>query len=161
MNNHNYKDIHRVEDGIIPALLSQIALHHLSDPRVGYEAYETLLKVSKEVIDNTVKDLHHDKKHRIFKRLNRVTYNIVKYMVDQKFTTRKMFLTVTAWNESLQNAKAVYIEPDSNYDKILKWLDEIILGGYKTVENFDKVDASAINHVPKIHKLAQKEGYFL
>jgi len=44
---------------------------------------------------------------------------------------------------------------------MLKDMRRVIRRGYYETEDFRKIEQSAVNHVTAIHKIAQKEGYFL
>jgi len=157
-----YKDIHRVEDGLIPALFTQLAFLHIEAAPNDAASYETMLDMCKKCICRTAADLPKDRQVKIYKRLDRIVTKILNYFIKNKFDTRKMFLAVSEWARALNEAGAIIIAEDSELHILLTDMHEIILEkGYGAIENFDKIDISAINHVPKLHKLAQAEGYYL
>lgn len=154
-------DRSRVEDGIIPMLLRGIALSHIdADPSVE-GSYKNMLITLEDYVAECFKGLTAEKRLSLYRRLDRIVHKLSKYFVEQDFTTRKAFLTVSEWVRALLEAGALTINPKSRYFALLNEIGEMINKGYGEIEDFDKIDASAINHVPKLHSITQKEGYFL
>ena len=151
-----YTDKQRIEDSIIPGLLLGVMYSHVEKDSAAKEAYKDAIKVLHKTID---KYLGHNKM-KLGRRLDRAINKISTYFVKEKFTTRKSILAVSEWNRALLAVDAVVVE-DDEYKSLLQDIDRIIMkNGYGEIENFEKIDASAINHVPKMHKLAQNNGYF-
>jgi len=140
----------RIEYALIPALLeSYIFPLHKKDGK--HQKALSVLQNEYKKYANTA---------GLLRRMDRVANKIIRYTVSNKFDSRKAILAITSWLASLIEAGALEIH-EGDYAELLEELGEIISVGYKELENFDKIDASAINHVPKIHAIAQKEGYFI
>lgn len=157
-----YKDLHRIEDALLPCLFHWASKCHIDECPEVAEYYEKALHILDETIERCFVGLPLKKKESLIRRLNRARYIINEYFVGNKFHVRKMFLTLAEWARVLIEANAIEYPDDSRFWEYLEDLGEIIIkNGYGEIENFDKIDASAIDHVPKVHKIAQKEGYFL
>lgn len=157
-----YKDIQRIEDALLPALLEGIAWSHIRKEPSCKPYYEQMLTILKETIDKCFEGLTIDKRIRLYRRLDRIVNKTSRYFVRHKFDTRKAFLSLSEWITALLKANAIVIDPKSKYWGLLEDMGEIIQkNGYGEIENFEKIDASAIDHVPKLHKLVQQEGYFI
>ncbi len=144
-------DRQRVEYSLIPALLESY-IHPLN--KISGEFNSVMQTLNLEYR----KYLKHDPK--IYRRMDRIANKIIKYTRQQKFDSRKAVLTIVAWLVALCEADALILEEGAYWD-LLQELGEIIQIGYNSIPDFEKIDSSAINHVPTIHKLAQQEGYFL
>lgn len=156
-----YKDIHRIEDSIIPALLEGIIFSHIKHEPNVKESYEIAIGIVADTINQCYNGIYCDKRVKLLNRMNRIVNKLNRYLVKEKFDTRKAFLTISAWAAALIEAQALIVEPGSKIYKLLQDMGEVIQTGYTEIENFEKIDASAINHVESLHKLAQEEGYFL
>jgi hypothetical protein len=100
------------------------------------------------------------KSRNVLRRLNKLVAEIQSYLVAQKFSTRKAFITIMNWVVALYNQDAIYIE-DGDYRKTVERLIEFINElQERNLEGFDKVNKSALKHVNKIHKIAQVSGCF-
>ncbi len=148
-------DRQRIEDAIIPAVfVSLIYSHIIGAPHVEESYEEALPAVKSEILRCIGTD------NRLKRRLDRITLKISKYFVDNQFCTRKAFLTVFGWLTALMDADAITIQEEA-YFKVLMDMKEIIITGYEEIPDFEKIDCSALNHVTKLHKIAQEEGYYL
>lgn len=157
-----YKDLHRIEDALLPYLFEDAALSHIAQDANVAQYYEKALGILKETIEKCFIDLSITDRVKLHRRLYRIAKKISDYFVKNKFTTRKMFLTISQWNLKLIADGRLFVEDKSSYETFLSDLDTIIVEhGYGEIEDFEKIDASAISHVPKIHKIAQQQGYFL
>ena len=157
-----YKDLHRIEDALLPYLFEDAALSHIAQDANVSQYYEKALGILKEAIEKCFIDLSSADKVKLHRRLYRIAKKISDYFVKNKFSTRKMFLTILQWNLKVILEGKLFIEDGSPYETFLGELDTIIVEhGYGEIEDFEKIDASAISHVPKIHKIAQQNGYFL
>lgn len=157
-----YKDIHRIEDCIIPALFEGVAFSHIrKDPECA-PRYDQMLSILKQTIENCFHDLCREKRLRLYRRLDRVITKIIAYFIKNDFNTRKAFLALAEWTRALLESHAIIIDPKSDYWTMLEDMGEVIIvNGYGEIPNFAKIDESAINHVTSLHELAQSEGYFL
>lgn len=157
-----YTDKQRIEDCLIPALFEGIAHSHIRQEPECKESYQQMLDILKEIIDNYFKGLPSEKATKLARRLDRITNKINRYFIKEYFNTRKSFLALSEWARALLEAGALVIDPNSQYWTLLEDMGEVILvNGYGEIPDFEKIDASAINHVPIIHQLAQEEGYFI
>lgn len=153
-----YPDTARIEDALIPSLLRYFLFMHIYyDPSLESE-FQSKIKILEEEIDRAFAGLSSEKRQKIDKRLVRICRKIEDYVKKEKFDARKCLLTFTAWAQSLENNGGIL--PGESFKSLLNALHEIILQGYEEIENFQKIDLSAINHVEAIHKLVQNEGYF-
>ncbi len=143
-------DRQRVEYSLIPALLESY-IHPLNKISGEFESVmQTLgLEYRKYLKDDP----------KLYRRMDRIANKIIKYTVSQKFDSRKAVLCVIAWLVALCDAGALILEKGKYWD-LLEELGETIQIGYDTIPDFEKIDASAINHVQSIHDIAVKEGYF-
>lgn len=155
-----YKDIHRVQDAIIPALLESVSLCHIKASPGDADAYKTMLDIVRKALGDCFSDLTEKQRVRLYRRLDRVVNKILLYIKREDFDTRKMFLTVTEWARALMEAGAIIVQKDSLMWELLCDIGTVIQKGYKDIANFEKIDASALKHVPKIHEIALQEGYF-
>lgn len=156
-----YKDLHRIEDALIPSLLENIALSHIRQDPESFDKYSEMLEILKNTITNCFKDLHLDKRLKLYRRLDRIVIKITGYFVANDFNTRKAFLALSEWTRAVLESQAIVINPKSDYWQLLEDMGEVIkTNGYGEIPDFAKIDESAINHVPFIHKIAQEEGYF-
>lgn len=157
-----YKDIHRIEDCLIPVLLENIVLSHIrKEPECAIK-YDKMLEILHVTIGNCFNGLCQQKRLQLYRRLDRIVIKISKYFVANDFNTRKAFLSLSEWARALLESGAIIVDPKSKYWMLLEDMGEFILtNGYGKILDFDKIDASAINHVPAIHKLAREEGYFI
>jgi len=145
-------DRQRIEHALIPALFESyfLPLYKLEKPKH---------QKTMDILSNEYrKYLNSDA--RLFRRMDRIANKIIRYTVTNKFDSRKAFLTVSSWLGALLEAEALIID-GSDYVSWLEELGEIIRSGYKVIDGFEKIDASAIKHVPKLHAIAQSEGYFI
>lgn len=145
-------DRERIEYSLIPALLESYIkpLNKISGQ------FNSALQILESEYK---KSLKHD--YKLYRRMDRIANKIIRYTVSQKFDSRKAILCVIAWLVALCDAEALILEKDSKYWDLLQEIGEIIQVGYDSVPDFEKIDASAIKHVPAIHAIAQREGYFL
>ena len=145
------RDIHCVEYSLIPALLESY-MHPLN--KISGEFQPAMDTLSLEYR----KYLKQDPK--LYRRMDRIANKIIRYTTKEKFDARKSILMVLAWLVALCDAEALILQKGKYWD-LLQELGETIKIGYDTNPDFEKIDASAINHVAAVHKLAQEEGYFL
>lgn len=157
-----YKDIHRIEDCLIPALLEGVAYSHIKKDPECAPKYDQMIEILERTIKICFNDLPIDKRIRIYRRLDRIVKKISNYFIKNDFNTRKAFLALSEWARALLETGATIIDPASEYWTLLDDMGEVIMvNGYGEIPDFAKIDASAINHVETIHKLAQEEGYYL
>ncbi len=156
-----YSDRKRIQDALIPSLLEGIAICHIKADGEVKEQYKQMLEITQRAFADCFEGLPKEKKLQLYRRIDRVYNKIILYIRKERFDTRKMFLTVTEWIKLLLDYELLIIEDNTPFAELLKDLDYIISKGHETVEDFDKINASAINHVLKIHKIAVKEGYFV
>lgn len=156
-----YKDLHRIEDAILPFLFRDAALTHINQDIEVAKYYQRAIEILDKTVEACFVGLSQERKTKLSRRLMKVVKKIVDYLVDNKFTTRKMFLALSEWNRCLLEGDAYAVPEDSEYYEFLLDLHAIILThGYGEMADFDKIDASAINHVNKLHELTQQCGYF-
>lgn len=142
-------DRQRIEYALIPALLESYILP-LHKKEGKHQEILDILQNEYRSYANTAS---------LLRRMNRMANKIIRYTVANKFDSRKAILAITSWLAALIEAGALEIN-EGDYADLLEEIGDIISVGYQELEDFDKIDASAINHVPKIHELAQEEGYF-
>jgi hypothetical protein len=150
-----YKDINRVEDALIPSLFQYLIAMHIRDSPEKEKDYEVAMGILEKRIEDAFKG--GDRK-KLTMRTARIARKITEYFIQNKFDSRKGFLTLTSWIKALDDAGGIVVEGD--FKELMLDMEAIIQRGYEEIENFEKIDLSAINHVEKIHKLAQEEGYF-
>ncbi len=155
-----YTDRNRIEDAIIPALLESIALAHIkADPKCT-DAYEAMLEIVREAVGECFNGLDTKRRLQLYRRLDRLANKIIMYFKKESFDTRKMFLTISAWIAALIEAGGVVFPEGSKMWGLLEDMGDIIQRGYKEIEDFDRIDRSALKHTNKIHSIAVNEGYF-
>lgn len=145
-------DRQRIEHALIPALLESYLLAFHKRTGKFTEALSILDMEFRNNLNNNPK---------LFRRCNRLANSIIKYTAKNKFDARKAILMVTEWLRALIEAGFIRLEEGTSYWNLLEEIGEIIQAGYEEIENFERIDASAINHVPKIHKIAQEQGYYV
>lgn len=148
-------DRQRIEDAIIPALFRGLIYSHVRQSPEVAKTYDLALEVLQETIRNAL-----SRNYKLLRRLDRICGKINKYFVQNAFNTQKGFLCVSAWLVALDKAGAITIHTPRFY-QLLEDMGEIIQRGYKEIAGLDKVDASAMKHVNKLHQIAQAEGYFV
>ena len=144
-------DRQRIEYALIPALLESY-IKPLNKISGQFNSVLQILSVEYR--------RHLNQNPKLYRRMDRVANKIIRYTISQKFDSRKAVLCVISWLVALCEAGALVLEK-GEYWNLLQELGEIIQTGYNSIPNFEKIDASAINHVPAIHGIAQKEGYFI
>lgn len=150
-----YKDSDRIQDALIPALFRGY-LWFITEKD---EEIEKELKPKIDILNAEInKAFEGGNKEKLNRRLNRICHKINDYIKREKFDSRKCFLTLFGWASAVYDAGGVVIEGD--YWNIMLGMKEIIDEGYEKIEDFDKIDGSALKHVQKLHKLIQEEGYF-
>ncbi len=156
-----YTDKQRVEDCIIPALFQGIAYSHIRSDASAKPSYSMMFEILNETINGFFAGITREKRIQLSRRLDRIVNKISRYLVKEKFDSRKSFLATSEWARALLESGALYIDKESRYWELLEDMGEVIqVKGYGEIPDFEKIDASAINHVPNIHKIAQEEGYF-
>lgn len=153
-------DRQRIENALIPALLEGVAICHIKADGEVKEQYKQMLDITKEAFADCFKDLPIEKRMQLYRRIDRIYNKIILYIRKEKFDTRKMFLMITEWVKLLLDYELLIIPDSTPFAELLKDLDDIVSRGHEAVDNFDKINASAINHVLSIHEIANKEGYF-
>lgn len=161
MKNSNtyYKDVWKIEDALLPSLFQYLIMIHLQRSPEYDKDYQVPMEVLEARIAEAFFGVSKEKETKLRNRTARIAKKVTEYFIKNKFDSRKGFLTLTAWIEALEKAGAVIIEGD--FKELINDMNDIIRKGYKEIENFEKIDLSAINHVEKIHKLVQEEGYFV
>lgn len=146
-----------IEDCLIAAMLrSLIAEHCRKDPDTERSYSEAI-----SVLDHWVSQFISGRDKQLQRRLSRIVYKISSYFVQNKFTTRKAFLCISEWCRALMEQDAFIVQPGSLFWGLLEDIGTVIQCGYEQIEDFDKIDASALKHVNAIHKIAEEEGYFV
>ena len=155
-----YNDVHRIQDALIPAMLEGVCYIMITNHPEHKNAYKGLQDTCLEYISECFAGLERQKRLKLHKRLNRIVKKIGQYAVKQNISCRKMMLITVGWADALLKAEGIYIPPDSKMFKELEELNNEIITAYDELDGIKKADKSALKHVPKIHKLAQAEGYF-
>ena len=149
----------RIENAIIPMMIYNMINNIVDQEPTQRKFYEQAMHITKETTNQYLADV--DKKHELkrHRRLERAASKIYDYFTKNKFDTRKGLLVLTMWAFALaeQDALDLYAV---EYVELLNELDATFAVGFKEVGNFDKIHASAIKQVPKIHNIVQQEGYF-
>lgn len=151
-------DIERIEDAIIPALLSCLLRTHIKINKQDKMLIEAL-RLCENSVHMSFYKRDPKNKVKLYKNLDKFVEKVGIYVCKEKFCTRKFLLAITGWANSLMEANSVIISEQTYI--VLEALAKVINEGYETIENFDKIDNSALNHITNLHKLAQKEGYFI
>lgn len=146
-----------IEDAIIPALLATLLKMHFNN--TNNQEINEALQICQEEVEKSFSTRDPKRRARLYSRIDRFVRKVGSYMCKNKFCTRKYLLAVTGWATSLVEAGGIIISDDIY--QVLDTLGDVIKQGYETIEDFDKIDASALNHVSLLHKLAQDEGYFI
>jgi len=151
-----YTDRQRIEDCIIPASFYGVLQSHVKNGIGDPEEYKQKLAMLRRVVEKAIGN-----NQKLVRRLDRMMAKLNKHFVKHKFTTRKVVLAISEWNRILLDSGAIDDNLNPEYYDFLKYIkDTIIKEGYGTIENFEKIDASALKHVPILHQIAEKEGYF-
>ncbi len=157
-----YKDLHRIEDALLPCLFRHASVCHIEECPEVADYYKDALEILDETIQRCFSGLTVKHNIALIRRLSRAIHKVNEYFVKNKFTTRKMFLTLSEWIKALLEGEAITYDETDRIWIYLHDLGEIIINhGYGEIENFAKIDESAINHVPKVHAIAQQQGYYL
>lgn len=155
MESYMVTDKQRIEDSLIAALFQGFISAHIRQQPEVKDIYKIMWEVTQEVIDQNIINI------KLSRRLDRIANKISRYLHKEDFTTRKGFLAISEWATSLIIAGGLFIEENSKFFKMLEDMGDVIQLAYKEIPDFEKIDASAINHVFEIHKIAQAEGYFI
>lgn len=145
----------RIEDALIPGLLLMVVRCYISQAHDEGEFGKT-----RKILQDYIKEVLGSNK-KLYRRLDRSCLSVYNYFYDQKFDTRKCFLALSAWAKALIEANAIEVDKSSSFYGILADLDKVAATGYDSIKNFDKIEFSALKHVPALHKLAEKQGYFV
>lgn len=155
-----YTDKDRIQDAIIPALIEGVCSAVIKEKPEWESIYAGLYGNCKSFIAQCFYGLERKKQLQLDRRLARIVNKVVTYAQQNKINCRKMILITTEWARSLIEQDAIIIPPESNMWMELDALTKEITEAYDEIEGFDKIDASALKHVSKIHALTLEEGYF-
>lgn len=150
-----YKDSDRIQDAIIPALFRGYLWFLIEESPDIEEDLRPKVDIFNAEINKAFKGADKSKLNR---RLNRVCHKVNDYIKREKFDSRKCFLAIFGWASAVYDAGGVIIKGD--YWEIMLGLKEIVDEGYEKIQDFEKIDGSALKHVEKIHRIIQNEGYF-
>lgn len=152
-------DKERVENAIIPTALLNMIMLLLEDKPEQIKEYEKARQTLTATIGQYTNIAPEKKKKALQRRLQRLSEKMYNYYVKNKFDTRKGFIVLTTWAYALADQDALTFI-DEKYVQLLQELDEQLSKGYEHLPNFDKIRDSALKHVPKVHAIAQSQGYF-
>ena len=151
-------DKERIENAIIPMMLFNMVDMLTQDRPDQKDVYAEARETLGETVNQYLDIKPEKKKKALQRRLERVSNKLYNYYVANKFDTRKGFIVLTAWAFALAEQDALTFL-DEKYLQLLQELDDQLSKGYEHLNNFEKIHSSAIKHVPRIHALAQQEGY--
>lgn len=168
-----YKDSDRVKDALMPTLFKCLITMYLShNPEIA-DDLEPKIKILNTEIEIAFTGLSMKRQMQLERRVIRTCKRIDIYFKKEQFDSRKCFLTLMGWIESLiresrklrqlpenKGNKIEIIKISHNFRLLLKSMYRIIIQGYAEIENFEKIDLSAINHITALHNIAQEDGYF-
>lgn len=162
-----YSDSERAKDALLPMLFRCLITMYLSHNPDLEDDLTPKIEILNAEIERAFRG--HKKKAQLERRVVRTCKRMDTYFKREDFDSRKCYLTLMGWVESLvreerrlriemPGIKVVKIGHD--FRLLLKAMYRIILQGYKQIDNFDKIDGSALNHVNELHKIAVEDGYF-
>jgi len=155
-------DKRRIEEAIIPYLFIDTMLCHIKQDGTMSEEYRLKIETLQLELNRQVDDLSACRRAKIIKRLHRTLDVLQTYFVGNNFNTRKAFLVLTEWARALSTADWIIIAPGSDYEGVINdFITVINDDGYGKIPDFDKIDQSAVKHIPKVHELAQQQGYYI
>ncbi len=157
-----YKDLHRIEDALLPCLFRHTIVCIVENHPESVSSYDASFDMLNATIEKCFDGLTDKKKKELRRRLNKIVRVIVDHFVNNEFRVMKMLLTLSQWATYMHLNDILRIDEDSEYFKFLLSIEEQAQnGGYGEMEDFAKIDASAIKHAPKVYAIAQQQGYYL
>ena len=148
-------NVERIQNAIIPALLYNIFRGLDQDNGTVAECK----KVSSELVEAYLSGTTRFRRNKLNIMLKSVTVSIYNHFTKNKFDTTKAILVLHKWLIALIEAEALDLEFEEYRDLVGK-LEAYIELCFEKKPDFDKVDASAAKQTAKVHKIAQKYGYF-
>ena len=145
------KDLHRIEDSIIPFILEGLLLSQIKQAPEFKEPYEKPLNILRKAYQV---DLNTPK---LLKRAERIEKKLLKYWNENGYVIRKSIMQLSYLVAQLKKEDALIL--DCNVEKLFKEINDIIKNAYNDADIL-KQDKSAIKHVPKALKILQNEGLF-
>jgi hypothetical protein len=145
-----------MENTIMPALMITTLAHYQKDDIEGFKRMSNILM---QDIDKVLK-----KNVKLYKALNSLTHRMFKYFIENKFCTRKCFITIKEAAEALEHNEVIYLyEGTKNtFNEIEGLLDnkEALKKHGLSLEDVENIRKSCVKHATKLIKKLQKDGYY-
>lgn len=157
-HNHILTDKRIVELCIPPNLiryLIECQLDGTEHDEESSEVYAALMEASGEYLSK----LDHKSRIVIARRMKRLMMSIYKWFKKNNFDSRKALIMSLDWVIALNDAGYITIDNEGFIHAIEK-LHRIFDEGNSNVENWDKIERSAIKSGSKFHEFVQKQGYY-
>lgn len=155
------RQIDAVENALIPKLLIDTIYHYLQSGKTTdfNEMLNMLAKDVKLVVGNNSK---------FYKAVNGLSRRVFKYFYENKFNTRKCFITIKRMAEELEANEIIHLfdgtrqafdDIDFTINKAIKTED--LDSEYRyTPEEMEKIITSCEKHATKLIAKLQKDGYY-
>lgn len=144
------------------ALISELYLEVIRQWEGKYTNSDSFKK-ARELLDQDVKSLC-GLDNKVVKRLKKEAGNVFDYFVDNKFDTRKCFLTIANIGAALNDNELV--ELPNGVIEIIQDTNSIVEKAYEdpdaelSQEDIAKIYRSCEKHATKIIAKLQKDGYY-
>lgn len=145
------KDLHRIEDAIIPFILESLMLSHIRELPERENGYKEALKLlSVDIAENL-------NTQKLLKRASKIENKVLKYWQDNGQEIRKAYMVMSYLSSLLDEHEVVALSAGTK--EVLLDINNIIRKAYKD-EGIVKQDLSAEKQMPKVLRILQKEGLF-
>lgn len=145
------KDLHRIEDSIIPLILEGLLMSQIKQAPEFEKAYQRALTILR---NSYVEDLNTP---QLLKRAERIERKLLKFWNENDYIIRKSIMVLSYLAAALEKQNAFSLKPEIK--TLFQEINTIITDAYND-ENVLKQDQSAAKQVPKALSILQKEGLF-
>lgn len=146
------KDLHRIEDSIIPFILEGLLISQIKQDPSFQEPYKQALHILRK---SYAIDLNTPK---LLKRAARIEKKVLKYWNKNDYIIRKSIMVLSYLIAALDEQDAFCL--DTEVRVLFEEINTIIKTAYQKDENILKQDKSAAKQVPKILAILQGEGLY-
>jgi hypothetical protein len=160
-----YKDIHRIEDALIPQLMCGAFNTFIEDSeqkgdKRSVQEFQEALRICREEVRYSFVGLDIKNQRKLLNRFSKIYDKIEEYTRRQEFGARKLLLVMTKWADALLEADGYVLKRLEFYD-LLQASYDAFNDRRENTTDFDEQNKSANKQMQKIHKLAQDNEYFL
>jgi len=145
------KDLHRIEDSIIPFILEGLLFAQIKQRPQNEKLYADALNILRK---GYIQDLN---SRQLLRRAERIEKKVVKYWSDNDYIIRKSIMVLSYLAAALNASEALILQPETQ--QLFKEINEIITDAYGD-EDILKQDKSAAKQMPKILDILQAEGLY-